>query len=1089
MSEVLVRLGHHAVAIELPTHLLSDGILNGLCGDAPAAGGHERIVVSTMSDGSYAIAADDGTRETGLKRGAVLERLLARLATRFTERAGLPMLKSAAVSWGDSAVLLAGPEACGKSSLAAWFIEKGFALIADDQVAVVDAAGALCGYRAPLTFAADGADHLVALSDFASAPMARTARRIHVGVKDAWRAEGNAFPCGMMIFPRHAPDARPRVEKLEAAAAARLLKAQLTSPVARNDATHFWNIEMARSIPAIALTYSHYDQIDGLLDRLVKLVIEEKLSPDAFDRFVSGIGRPSGPAHKYPVPERSTRQFSRFMTIGMATYDDYDGVYFSLQAIRFYHPEILDEVEFLIIDNHPDGPCAAPLKALENHIPNLRYIPVADVTGTAVRDRVFSEATSDFVLCMDCHVLFAAGSLRKLIDYFRAVPSSIDLIQGPLVFDDLGTISTHWAEGWAEGMFGKWAKDPAGGEADGEPFAITFHGLGVFACRRDAWPGFNPSFRGFGGEEGYIHERFRRRGGQVLCLPSLRWLHRFGRPMGTRYPNRWQDRIRNYLIAFGEVGWDTADMQAHFREKLGRRKADRMFAAVGKELAAEAANGVKGGAVSGRGPRENFEDDEPYDLGTARLSFVAEVSVPILIENFSCATVACVGRGCDLWAGVFARHDIAVQQPDTPDQSCDIICSFEGAGISSQALAEHYVLKLTRRAPVVVIALQRSPAESAIDHNRLRASWTALFARRGYRLFDCLRPALARDPRIDPHYQQNLMVFTRTAATTARAAPAIPAQATDTGVSVILPVYNGAAFLGQAIESILLQTHRAFELIVVNDGSTDTTGAIAESYARVDKRVRVIHQENGGEPTAFNAGSAEARFALLARLDHDDVALPERLAMQVAFMQKNEDIAVISGTLRYIDREGRLTGVRSTYPLTPEACHAGLIDTTAGPIANPAAMMRKAAFDRCGGLRVQFKAASDFDLWLRMDEHFKLANLPDPLVDYRLHGANFTTKRRFFQALEAHIALQSARLRRSGQPDPVDGWTKLEFDHLSVFPMPQASRERAYRELFDAALKNFEATSDPAYLKLADECLSLIPTGSLPEAESLQKPE
>ena len=129
-----------------------------------------------------------------------------------------------------------------------------------------------------------------------------------------------------MIFPRHAPDARPRVEKLEASAAAHLLKAQLTSPLARDDATEFWNIEMARSIPAIALTYSHYDQIDGLLDRLVKLVIEEKLSPDAFDRFVSGIGRPSGPAYKHPVPERSTRQLSRFMTIGRATYDDYDGV-------------------------------------------------------------------------------------------------------------------------------------------------------------------------------------------------------------------------------------------------------------------------------------------------------------------------------------------------------------------------------------------------------------------------------------------------------------------------------------------------------------------------------------------------------------------------------------------------------------------------------------------------------------------------------------------------------------------------------------------------------------------------------------------
>src|SRR5689334_4056664 len=162
MSEVVVRLGHHAVAIELPEHLLNDGILNGLKGDMSPAGGDERIIVSATGDRSYKLTSDDGASETGLKRGAVLERLLARLAARFTEKAGVPVLRAAAVSWDNSAVLLAGPAACGKSSLAAWFVEKGFALLADHQVAIADAAGALSGYPAPFTFAARGADHLVA---------------------------------------------------------------------------------------------------------------------------------------------------------------------------------------------------------------------------------------------------------------------------------------------------------------------------------------------------------------------------------------------------------------------------------------------------------------------------------------------------------------------------------------------------------------------------------------------------------------------------------------------------------------------------------------------------------------------------------------------------------------------------------------------------------------------------------------------------------------------------------------------------------------------------------------------------------------
>lgn len=92
-----------------------------------------------------------------------------------------------------------------------------------------------------------------------------------------------------------------------------------------------------------------------------------------------------------------------------------------------------------------------------------------------------------------------------------------------------------------------------------------------------------------------------------------------------------------------------------------------------------------------------------------------------------------------------------------------------------------------------------------------------------------------------------------------------------------------------------------------------------------------------------------------------------------------------------------------------------------------------------------------------------------------MHGANLTAKGRFAQALNAHIAKQSALLRRRGEADPVNNWTRLEFDHLAVFPMPEEDRARAYRELFEAALTNFATTKDTAFLALADKCLSLIP--------------
>ena len=272
------------------------------------------------------------------------------------------------------------------------------------------------------------------------------------------------------------------------------------------------------------------------------------------------------------------------LTIGMATYDDYDGVYFSVMAIRLFHPEVTDETEIIVVDNHPDGPCAADLKALEHWVSGYRYVPFNRHRGTAVRDIVFREATTDFVLCMDCHVMFAAGALRQLIDYFQAHPETPDLIQGPLVYDDLRSFSTHMERTWSCGMYGVWGSDSRGANPAAAPFEIELQGLGAFACRKAAWPGFNPRLLGFGGEEGYIQEKFRRAGGRNLCAPFLRWVHRFARPSGVPYTNSWEDRIRNYLIIADELGLDPSAAHAHFRGHLGHEPADRIIGAVQEEL-------------------------------------------------------------------------------------------------------------------------------------------------------------------------------------------------------------------------------------------------------------------------------------------------------------------------------------------------------------------------------------------------------------------------------------------------------------------------------------------------------------------------
>jgi hypothetical protein len=282
-------------------------------------------------------------------------------------------------------------------------------------------------------------------------------------------------------------------------------------------------------------------------------------------------------------PEATPKGPPRRLCIGMATFDDYDGVYFSVQALRMYHPEILDQIQILIIDNNPAGAAAEKLKELDSYIPNYRYVPESKVVGTAIRDRIFQESNSEFVLVMDCHVFIVPGALARLLEYLDANPDSPDLLQGPLLHDDLRTISTHFAPGWHSGMWGTWAYDPRGESEDAPGFDIPMQGCGLFACRREAWPGLNPNFRGFGGEEGYIHEKVRQAGGRTLCLPFLRWMHRFNRPLGAPYPVIWENRVRNYIIGWQELGLETDSIRAHFSESMGRPETESVFEQVARE--------------------------------------------------------------------------------------------------------------------------------------------------------------------------------------------------------------------------------------------------------------------------------------------------------------------------------------------------------------------------------------------------------------------------------------------------------------------------------------------------------------------------
>ena len=243
------------------------------------------------------------------------------------------------------------------------------------------------------------------------------------------------------------------------------------------------------------------------------------------------------------------------LTIGMLTHDDYDGVYFTINAIRTYHQDVLDQLHFVVVDNNPDSAHGREVQNLLRILPNAHYTAARGTTGSVLKNIVFEVAPTDQVLCLDCHVLLWPNSLKRLMKFYELNPSMRhDLIHGPLLTEQHNVLATHMEPNFRGWNFGTWANNGKANSETDAPFEIPLHGMGLFACSRDGWPRFASGMRYFGAEEGSIHERFRRMGRKAWCLPFLRWMHRFGRPGGPGYTNTAESKTRSYLKAFRDAG-------------------------------------------------------------------------------------------------------------------------------------------------------------------------------------------------------------------------------------------------------------------------------------------------------------------------------------------------------------------------------------------------------------------------------------------------------------------------------------------------------------------------------------------------------
>ena len=212
-------------------------------------------------------------------------------------------------------------------------------------------------------------------------------------------------------------------------------------------------------------------------------------------------------------------------------------------------------------------------------------------------------------------------------------------------------------------------------------------------------------------------------------------------------------------------------------------------------------------------------------------------------------------------------------------------------------------------------------------------------------------------------------------------------------VSIILPVYNGEKYLKQAVQSVLWQTFSDFELIIINDGSTDNSSNVIKTFA--DLRIRVVDQENKGLISTLNIGVEMAKAEYIARIDADDIwSDPNKLAKQVKFLEENPEYVLVGTWAKIIDKTGQKTSVLKT-PTTDEEIRNKILIKNG--FTHPSVIFSKDACLKAGGFDEQEKYVEDYGLWLRMGLIGKFANIPEYLMSYRVHTGSVTRQKNLAQ--------------------------------------------------------------------------------------------
>ncbi len=258
-----------------------------------------------------------------------------------------------------------------------------------------------------------------------------------------------------------------------------------------------------------------------------------------------------------------------------------------------------------------------------------------------------------------------------------------------------------------------------------------------------------------------------------------------------------------------------------------------------------------------------------------------------------------------------------------------------------------------------------------------------------------------------------------------------------------MPVYNAGAYLPQALESVLAQTFTDFELIIINDGSTDGGWEVIEAYAREDSRIRAFTQTNRGLVPTLNRGLTKARGEYLARMDGDDICFAHRFKVQVEALDARPELGVLGGALVIIDEAGQVRD-KQTYPHGRGLKERLLFGSL---LCHPAVMGRVELFRAAGGYRDYYRHCEDYDLWLRLSRITELDNLKDTLLFYRMHAASVTNRHAAAQLMGTLIA-QGVHLiaLRTGR-DITDSLAPVGAQTLEGLPLAEGERKGLYLRL------------------------------------------